>query len=287
MSMDRSPPYLAELLVKTQELIDAISAGATQYTEDAAAAANPIGTAINLIREDARAGSLTTTDGDNVALRGNNKGEAYVKDTDAGVSLAIIDDWDESDRAKVNPIAGQAGVAAGAGAVDALTQRATLASDDPAVTALQIIDDWDESDRAKVNLIVGQAGVAGGSGTVGATTQRVVLATDVGLPAGSALIGKVDHATTGIGHGIKTVTSAGTDEALASSTPAKWVMIQAQRDNTSAVAIGGSGVDAAEAAGTGIILGPGDIISLPCDNLADLFVDALVSGEGVRFTYGT
>jgi hypothetical protein len=45
-------------------------------------------------------------------------------------ALEIIDDWDESDRAKVNPIAGQVGVAAGAGAVSALTQRVTLASDD-------------------------------------------------------------------------------------------------------------------------------------------------------------
>lgn len=62
---------------------DYTAAGAgTQYTEDAAAAANPIGTALILIREDARAGSLVTTDGDNVAARGNNKGELYVKHTD-------------------------------------------------------------------------------------------------------------------------------------------------------------------------------------------------------------
>lgn len=45
----------------------------------------------------------------------------------------IMDDWDESDRAKVNPIVGQAGVAAGAGAVGATVQRVTLASDDPNV----------------------------------------------------------------------------------------------------------------------------------------------------------
>lgn len=56
--------------------------GGTQYTEDAAAAANPVGTALILVREDARAGGLTTTDGDNVAARGNNKGELYVKHTD-------------------------------------------------------------------------------------------------------------------------------------------------------------------------------------------------------------
>ncbi|KKL62792.1 hypothetical protein LCGC14_2181700, partial [marine sediment metagenome] len=35
----------------------------------------------------------------------------------AVVALQIMDDWDESDRAKVNPIVGQAGIAAGAGAV--------------------------------------------------------------------------------------------------------------------------------------------------------------------------
>lgn len=41
----------------------------------------------------------------------------------AATSLAIMDDWDESDRAKVNPIVGQAGVQGGAGVVTALTQR--------------------------------------------------------------------------------------------------------------------------------------------------------------------
>ena len=57
--------------------------GGTQYVEDAAAAANPTGTALNLVRDDARGGSLTTTDGDNVAARGTNAGELYVKHVDA------------------------------------------------------------------------------------------------------------------------------------------------------------------------------------------------------------
>lgn len=56
--------------------------GGTQYTEDAAAAANPIGTALNLIRTDTPAGR-TTTDGDNVAACGTDKGELYVKHTDS------------------------------------------------------------------------------------------------------------------------------------------------------------------------------------------------------------
>lgn len=54
----------------------------------------------------------------------------------AATSLAVVDDWDESDRAKVNIIVGQAGIAAGAGAVGATVPRVTLASDDPAVATL-------------------------------------------------------------------------------------------------------------------------------------------------------
>lgn len=48
-------------------------------------------------------------------------------------AIQIMDDWDESDRAKVNSIVGVAGVSAGAGIVDTGTQRVTLASDDPVV----------------------------------------------------------------------------------------------------------------------------------------------------------
>jgi hypothetical protein len=56
--------------------------GGTQYTEDAAAAANPTGNALIMVRADALAG-VTTTDGDNVAARGTDKGELYVKHVDA------------------------------------------------------------------------------------------------------------------------------------------------------------------------------------------------------------
>lgn len=44
-------------------------------------------------------------------------------------SASVLDDWDESDRAKVNPIAGQAGVQGGSGAVSANTLRVTHATD--------------------------------------------------------------------------------------------------------------------------------------------------------------
>jgi hypothetical protein len=51
--------------------------GGTQYTEDAAAAADPVGTAVNLVRKDTPA-TTVTTDGDNIAQRGTNYGAAYV-----------------------------------------------------------------------------------------------------------------------------------------------------------------------------------------------------------------
>lgn len=55
--------------------------GGTQYTEDAAAAANPIGNALMMVRADSLAG-LVSADGDNVAARGTDKGELYVKHAD-------------------------------------------------------------------------------------------------------------------------------------------------------------------------------------------------------------
>jgi hypothetical protein len=50
-------------------------------------------------------------------------------DDPAVASLSVIDDWDESDRCKVNPIAGQVGLQGGAGAASALSLRVCVATD--------------------------------------------------------------------------------------------------------------------------------------------------------------
>jgi len=52
--------------------------GGTEYTEDAAAAADPVGRVPILVRKDTPA-TITSTDGDNVAQRGTNYGAAYVQ----------------------------------------------------------------------------------------------------------------------------------------------------------------------------------------------------------------
>jgi len=114
-------------------------------------------------------------------------------DSDGHLQVDVLSTTGTSD-VNVAQIAGTA-TAAGAGAVDAGTQRTTLASDDPAVVALQIMDDWDETDRAKVNPIVGQAGIAAGAGAVGATVPRVTLASD---DPGVALLGTIDADTSSL-----------------------------------------------------------------------------------------
>ena len=63
--------------------------GGTQYTEDAAAAADPVGTAPILVRKDTPA-TTVTTDGDNIAQRGTNYGAAYVTVIDtAGAAVTF------------------------------------------------------------------------------------------------------------------------------------------------------------------------------------------------------
>ena len=59
----------------------------------------------------------------------------------------------ESGRVPVNPIPGQAGVAAGAGDVDALTQRVTLADDDVLVDALGTTGSTSEWQQTVVTLL--------------------------------------------------------------------------------------------------------------------------------------
>ena len=158
-------------------------------------------------------------------------------------------------------------------------------------TALELLDNSVDGNYLNTNMNVAGSDVAGNNGTASAQTLRVTLASDstgqVKLAAGTANIGIVGHNIMGIGHGVKTVTTAGTDVALAASTACKRVTIQAQTDNSSSIAIGGPGVDATISTGTGILLEPGDVFELEIDNLADVYVDALISGDGCRFTYFT
>lgn len=100
--------------------------GGTQYTEDAAAAADPVGTALNLIRKDTLA-AVTDTDGDNVAARGTNKGELYVKHAD---SIAVTGTFWQA----TQPISGT--ITANLGTIADVATETTLAALNAKVTAV-------------------------------------------------------------------------------------------------------------------------------------------------------
>lgn len=83
--------------------------------------------------------------------------------------------------------------------------------------------------------------------------------------------------------GTKNVGTAGTAEVLASSTPCKRVWIKASLDNTGNIFVGGSDVD--KDTENGFPLDAGEVWPGTADNLADIFIDATVSGEGVSYTF--
>ena len=88
------------------------------------------------------------------------------------------------------------------------------------------------------------------------------------------------------------VTTAGTREQLTAdaaftdlAAPLKSICITAETDNTSIVVVGGSTVVAALATRRGTPLAAGQSITYYVDDLSDIYVDALVNGEGVTFSY--
>ncbi len=72
---------------------------------------------------------VANADGTNIGSSAPSGSATFAEQQSQTTALQIMDDWDESDRAKANIIVGQAGVAAGAGAVSATVQRVVLATD--------------------------------------------------------------------------------------------------------------------------------------------------------------
>lgn len=193
----------AQIVTSAGAYVDSFGGG-TQYTEDAAAAADPVGNALILVRDDALSGQ-TSLDGDNVATRGTDKGELYVKHvdsipvTDSGGSLTIdaaslplptgastaalqladghnVTVDNAAGAAAVNVQDGgnsltvdNATISVVGGGVEATAQRVTIASDSTGVLS---VDDNGGSltiDNAQLSVI--------GSGTE-AAAMRVTIATD-------------------------------------------------------------------------------------------------------------
>lgn len=148
-------------------------------------------------------------------------------------SAAVLDDWDESDRAKVNPIVGQAGVQGGSGSVSNTTQRVVLATD---------------------------VALPAGTNAIGKLSANSGV--DIGdVDVTSAVTSTMDH-----GSNQDIDTSA--EQITATSFACKFgVTLRADTTNTAIIWIGNSDVTVGGTAATdGMPLSPGDSLFLPVTN---------------------
>ena len=89
-----------------------------------------------------------------------------------------------------------------------------------------------------------------------------------------------------ISDGRKTVAAPGTPEALSPVLlPCSRVDVQALSTNTGVVVVGGATVVAAAGTRRGVALAANQVFSFSIDNLAKVFLDVTVAGEGVSYTY--
>jgi hypothetical protein len=175
--------------------------GGVQYTEDAASAANPVGNALILVRDDAPAG-LVSANQDNIAARGTNAGEMYVKHLDTmivngsgvtqPVSAASLPLPTGASTAAKQPALGTAGAAS----ADVITVQGIAG-----MTKLLVTPD---SVALPANQSVNVAQINGvtplmGAGNTGTGSPRVTIATDqaaipITVAAGAATIAKAEDA---------------------------------------------------------------------------------------------
>lgn len=300
--------------------------GGSQYNEDAVHSSGATGTIALAVRNDVLA-SLSGTDGDYSVLQVDADGALYVNARGRlleqftgidDISNALLGAFkDENGDLALNAIAGYYfdgttwdrirgnstdGLLVNLGANNDVTVSGTVTANQGGTWNINNVSGTvslptGASTSAKQDTIIGHVdGIEGLLTTIDSDTSSLAgtvsgseIQVDVvaSLPTGTNAIGKIGHDITGIGDGVKTVSTAGTDEVLAGSTSCKKVVIQAQTDNTGLIAVGANGVDATVATGTGILLSAGDSIELEIDNLSDIYVDSTVSGEGVRYTYFT
>ena len=113
----------------------------------------------------------------------------------------------------------------------------------------------------------------------GTYAERVALVANAGVEIGDVGVASVTLPTT-VYNGQNTVASAGTAEALATSQAlVSGVHVKALNANVGIVYVGDSSVDSA----TGYELSAGESVFLETDNLADVYIDAATSADGVCY----
>lgn len=141
-------------------------------------------------------------------------------------------------------------------------------------------------------------GDATGPGYAEGTASSRLAARDLGRSATGSpslvpSVQEVTHEVTGNGDLVKNVATAGTRERVnASALKVRYAYVTAHKNNRDDVVVGGSTVVAAlgspgAATRRGLPLAPGDSVSVSYDDLTNIWVDAVTSGDGVSVWYLT
>lgn len=112
------------------------------------------------------------------------------------------------------------------------------------------------------------------NGTTDTASYKILSAATGGSSGPSSNVVVVSPST--ILAGTTTVTTAGTPVALGASTAIKSVLIQAETGNTGVIYVGNASAQT-------IVLSAGDIYAIDIANLATVYIDSSVNGDGVNY----
>ena len=267
--------------------------GGTQYTEDAAVPANPVGTAMMMERDDVL-GGITPAAGDWTHPFASAEGALWVQDFNSDASLALLETIDADTGTLAGAVVGTemqvdvvASLPAGTNAIGKLAANTGVDIGDVDVTsitgvtmsnaAMQITGDeaHDAADAGNPVKLGAKASdampadVADNDRANLTSTQKGVL--KVTRPYGT--LQTPIH---------KTVTTAGTQVPLmASKTIAYNVKMKALSTNSGTIYLGNSAVSSAN----GVEYLPGEPEFFDHVDLNTVYIDSSVDGEGVSFSY--
>lgn len=156
----------------------------------------------------------------------------------------------------------------------------------PAVSSVSMIGAFfDDVSPDSVNE--GDAGAVRMSGNRNLYVQiRDAAGNERGLNINASNQLSVSSASSGTGDGRQTVTTAGTRVQFSSQSTSR-VIVQALAENTDVVVIGGSTVVAAAGTRRGVAIFATQSYVFQISNLNLLYIDSVVSGEGVSYYYET
>jgi hypothetical protein len=282
--LTNSNPLAAQIVDANGDAITSFGGG-VQYTEDAAAAADPVGTAPILVRKDTPAATVST-DGDNIAQRGTNFGAAYVTLLDSSGNTVAVGGGTQYTQ--------DAALTVGTSVGTMSMGRASAAAPTDVSADNDAILPWYLRNGAQATVLTAAGALIGGDAANGLDVDVTRLPA---LVAGTALIGKVgfDQTTPGTTNAVSIaqigsttitagngVTGAGSQRVTIASdnTPFPIKIDQTTPGTTNAFAVAQIG-STTVATGNGVVGAGVQRVAIASDNTA-FAVNATLSAETTK-----